>query len=510
MTTNDLPIAIIGGGPVGLAAAAHLSERQLPFVLIEAGSQVGHNVLDWGHVQLFSPWSETIDHAAARLLVSTGWEQPTPAAYPSGQALVERYLAPLAAHPAIAPHLRLNRRVTAITRVGVDKLTNPGREQAPFVLHVAGPHGQEDTIVARAVIDASGSWSQPNPLGAGGVPAPGERVLATRIFYGIPDVLGKLRERYAGKRVLVAGSGHSAFNAILDLAALAAESPGTQITWVVRRGNMERAYGGGANDALPARGALGQRVRALIERGVVQLVSGWRTERLLETSDGIVVTAGEHQLAPVDEIVVATGLRPDLTMLRELRLSLDPAVEAPTTLAPLIDPNFHSCGSVRPHGVDELTHPEPNFYIVGMKSYGRAPTFLLLTGYEQVRSVAAALAGDWEAARRVELILPETGVCSGPVAAGGEVTAATSCCGPVAAAPTRTETIDLASVTSRSAIALTPVSAPAAAITLMPVAAGPDTVSCCASDIQATCCEPEAKDSCCGGPASTSSSCGCQ
>ena len=117
-------------------------------------------------------------------------------------------------------------------------------------------------------------------------------------------------------------------------------------------------------------------------------------------------------LPTVDEVVVATGFRPKLELLSELRLALDSATQSPIHLAPLIDPNEHSCGTVRPHGAVELAHPDEGVFIVGMKSYGRAPTFLLLTGYEQVRSVVAALAGDWEAAKRVELVLPETGVCS--------------------------------------------------------------------------------------------------
>jgi len=122
--------------------------------------------------------------------------------------------------------------------------------------------------------------------------------------------------------------------------------------------------------------------------------------------------AGELVELEADTVVVATGFRPDLDMLREVRLGLDEVVEAPTRLAPLIDPNLHSCGTVPPHGVDELSHPEPGFWLAGMKSYGRAPTFLLLTGYEQVRSIADELAGDRDAARRIELVLPETGVCS--------------------------------------------------------------------------------------------------
>ena len=117
-------------------------------------------------------------------------------------------------------------------------------------------------------------------------------------------------------------------------------------------------------------------------------------------------------VGPFDRIVNATGFRPDLSPLTELRVDVDPVLQSARMLAPMIDPNVHSCGSVPPHGAAELAHPEPGFYIVGAKSYGRAPTFLLATGYEQVRSVVAELAGDHMAAADVELILPETGVCS--------------------------------------------------------------------------------------------------
>jgi hypothetical protein len=171
-------------------------------------------------------------------------------------------------------------------------------------------------------------------------------------------------------------------------------------------------FGGEDRDMLPARGALGTMVRSLVESGRLTFVPGFRIARLTRTADGIVVSSQTRDLPPVDEVIGATGFRPDLSLLSELRLDLDPSVEAPTALAPLIDPNLHSCGSVPPDGEAELRHPEPGFYVVGMKSYGRAPTFLMLTGYEQVRSVVAALAGDMEAARSVELVLPETGVCS--------------------------------------------------------------------------------------------------
>jgi hypothetical protein len=279
---------------------------------------------------------------------------------------------------------------------------------------VRSGNGEESTVSAKAVVDASGTSTSPSPAGASGTPAIGERALAHRIFYGIPDVLGAHRARYAGKRVLVVGSGHSAFNALLDLVDLADDAPGTAITWAVRKpvARLQNLFGGGIGDALPARGELGDRVRRLVEDARLQFVTGFRVARMTETADGVIVASDDEVLAPVDEIVVATGLRPDFSFLTELRLSLDPAVESPVALAPLIDPNVHSCGTVPPHGFIELSHPEPGFFIVGMKSYGRAPTFLLRTGYEQVRSVVAALAGDLDAASRVELVLPETGACS--------------------------------------------------------------------------------------------------
>jgi thioredoxin reductase len=417
--TQQLPIAIIGAGPVGLAAAAHLAERKLPFVVLEAGEQIAASVQSWGHVRLFSPWRYVIDEAARALLGEIGWQEPDLAGYPTGTEIYEQYLAPLAATTAIAANIRTNARVRAITRLTHDKMKDRGRADAPFVVQTVDSRGMEARVLARAVIDASGTYTSPNPAGADGLPALGEELLADSIYYGIPDVLGRERRRYAGKRVLVLGSGHSAFNALLDLAPLGE----TSITWGMRRYDPASVYGGGAADGLEERGKLGDRARQLVESGAIMLEASLYVERFEKTNVGIIVHGDDQRvIGPFDEIVVCTGFRPELGMLRELRLNLDSSVEAPQALAPLIDPNVHSCGSVPPHGVDELAHPESGFYIVGMKSYGRAPTFLLLTGYEQVRSVAAALAGDWVAARNVQLVLPETGVCS-----GGEGAA---CCGP--------------------------------------------------------------------------------
>ena len=407
---NDhLPIAVIGSGPIGLAAAAQLLERGLDPLVLEAGDEVAAGVKSWGHVQLFSPWKFSVDEAARRLLADTGWVEPESDDHPTGAELRERYLLPLAETDELAPRIRTGARVVGVTRRATDKMKDARREQQPFEL-VVESGGRREHVLAAALIDASGSLSEHNPVGSAGVPAIGEEQLGDRIAYGVPDVLGE-RDRYAGKRVLVVGAGHSAMNILQDLVALRREAPDTRVIWAVRRAADGQLFGGGKRDGLPARAALGQAVEALAQAGEIELRYGVRIEALEQTADGIVAIHAEGAIGPVDEIVAATGFRPDLGMLREVRLALDSSVEAPTDLAPLIDPNVHSCGSVPPHGERELAHPEAGFYIAGMKSYGRAPTFLMLTGYEQVRSIAAALAGDREAADRVELLLPETGVC---------------------------------------------------------------------------------------------------
>ncbi len=431
MNQASLPVAIIGAGPVGLAAAAHLLRRGETPLVLEAGPSAGASVLQWGHVRLFSPWRYLLDREAAALLETNGWHAPDPDSYPTGRELVEQYLLPLAQVPQMRAHLSLYTRVLSVSRRGFDKMKTPGRERAPFVLRVQTREDKERDVLARAVIDASGTYEQPNPLGANGTFALGERALRDAIFYGIPDVLGKDRERYADRRVLVVGSGHSAFNVLLDLAHLQEQAPSTQLLWAIRRPEPGHMFGGGRSDALPARGQLGQRIQELLKRGIIHLVTGVSLQGLSRQAQGILIEGEEERIGPVDEIIAATGFRPDLSLLRELRVSLDPSVESPVALAPLIDPNIHSCGTVPPHGVEELAHPESDFYIVGMKSYGRAPTFLMLTGYEQVRSIVAALCGDWEAARSVELVLPETGVCS--TDAGGSCDlpggkSGTSCC----------------------------------------------------------------------------------
>ncbi|MER5641367.1 NAD(P)-binding domain-containing protein [Kitasatospora sp. NPDC002227] len=412
-TPVGLPVVVIGAGPVGLAAAARLIERGLDPLVLEAGPAAATAVRQWSHVRLFSPWAELVDPAAEKLLAPTGWTRPDGAACPSGGDWAELYLQPLA--DALGDRVRYDTRVTGVARAGRDRIVDSGRTEQPFTVHLEHSDGTEGRIAARAVIDASGTWSTPNPLGADGLPALGERAAGDRITYRIPDLADPaVRERFAGRRTAVVGTGASAFTALAYLADLAEDEPGTHTVWVLRRGITGSTYGGGEADQLPARGALGQRARKAVEDGHASALTGFRTAAVEADGERLVLVAEDGRRSePVDRIVVLTGLRPDLSILSELRLGLDERLQAPIALAPLIDPNQHSCGTVYPHGATELTHPERDVYVVGMKSYGRAPTFLAMTGYEQVRSVAAALAGDQEAAARVELTLPETGVCGG-------------------------------------------------------------------------------------------------
>lgn len=412
---NNLPVAVIGGGPVGLAAIAHLWKRQIPFILFEAGENVGSSVSAWGHVKVFSPWKYNIDKVAKELLLKTNWQEPQETEVHTGLAFYEQYLKPLSQLQGLKPHIHAKSRVVAIGRKNIDKMKSKNRNTPSFTLQVIEADSV-NTYEARAVIDASGTWLSPNPIGSGGYFAIGEPDNHSRIFYGIPDVSGKDKMRYANKNVAVIGGGHSAINSILELEKIKTEYPGTTINWILRKQHIKEVYGGQANDALEARGALGIKIETLINEDRVNVYTPFQIQEIRKTGKSLALIGYQNErkaMVPhIDEIIANTGSRPDFSFLRELRLSVSNSLESCDALTERIDPNIHSCGTVRPHGELELQHTEKDFYIVGSKSYGRAPTFLMATGYEQVRSVVAALAGDLESARKVELDLPETGVCS--------------------------------------------------------------------------------------------------
>lgn len=409
-----LPVAIIGAGPIGLAAAAHLVERGIDFVVFETGDEVAASVKAWGHTRLFSPWKHLVDPAARRLLEQRGWTLPDPDRAPTGAELVEKYVAPLAEIDEIAARIRLGVSVVGVTREGMDRTRTRGRGTTPFAVRIRTSAGEMEDIPARAVIDASGTYLSPNSLSSSGLDLLGMTEIADAVTHALPDVLGRDRERFAGRHTTVVGAGHSAANTLLGLAQLAREEPGTTVTWLIRNAQAVR-LSSSADDELADRVRLGSRVDHAVADGRISVLDGFEIIRGRRAGNAVELVGhrqGEVVSYVTDVVVNATGFRPNLDILREIRLELDEIVEAPKRLAPLIDPNVHSCGTVEPHGFRELTHPEQGFFIVGVKSYGRAPTFLLATGYEQVRSVTAWLAGDTASAANVQLVLPATGVCS--------------------------------------------------------------------------------------------------
>lgn len=409
-----LPVVIIGGGPIGLAAAANLVERGIDFLVFEAGDEVAASVRSWGHTRLFSPWKHLVDPASRRLLEESGWELPDPERAPTGTELVESYLAPLAKVDEIASRIRLGVEVIGVTREGMDRTRSRARAATPFALRIRTAAGAIEEIPARAVVDASGTYRSPNSLSSSGLELLGMAEIADRVTLALPDVLGRDRARFAGRHTTVVGAGHSAANTLLGLVELARQEPGTRVTWLIRNAQAVRVSSS-ADDELADRAVLGSRVDRAVADGRIAVVDGFEIIRGRLAADQVELVGhrrGEVVVHTTDVVVGATGFRPDLGILREIRLELDDIVEAPRRLAPLIDPNVHSCGTVEPHGFRELSHPEQGFFIVGMKSYGRAPTFLLATGYEQVRSVTAWLAGDTASAASVQLTLPATGVCS--------------------------------------------------------------------------------------------------
>ena len=415
MQKNNLPVAIIGGGPIGMAAAAHLKKSNQPFILFETGKQIGANILKWGHVRMFSPWEYNIDKVAENLLIKAQIPIPNKKYVPFGKEIVNAYLEPLSNLRGIKENIHLNSKVIAIGRNGLDKMKDGEREELPFSIQVI-ENDKFAIYEAKAVIDASGTWQNPNPVGSGGVFALGEIENKDKIHYGMPDLNETDLNKFANKATLVVGGGHSAIGSILALNNLKEKFPYTRIHWILRKKQVSDVYGGQEADKFRARGSLGIQIEKLVNSGAIEIHTPVYIYEIQENNNQLIVKGLKNKdsfsLNSIDTIISTTGSRPDFSFLREIRFDSDAALESVPNLANLIDPNIHSCGTVRPHGEAELRHKEKDFYIVGMKSYGRAPTFLMTTGYEQVRSIVAFMNGEFESAKRVELYLPETGVCS--------------------------------------------------------------------------------------------------
>lgn len=409
MTRSPSPprLAILGAGPTGLEAALAAARTGHPFTLYEAGDAVAAHVRDWGHVHLFSPWELDVSPRARARLAEQGIEVPTDGVCPTGAELVERVLAPLAELPEIRPGLRLGTRVVAVGREGLLKHEEIGtaeRSRRPFRLLVRDADGRESVEHADIVLDCTGSYAIPNALGDGGIPAPGERALEEQrpeaLVHRIPDV-EREEEAWAGRTVLLVGAGHSAQTAARDLARLAARKPGAEVIWVLRPETP--AFEPIPNDSLPERSKLIE-LAGKLARGKtpgIEVRTGVVVEAVGPAQNGRVRvvlrrTDGRQESVEVDRILALTGSVGDHLLYRQLQVHECYATSGPMKLAAALlgeAGGSADCLTQSSHGAETLVNPEPGFFLLGSKSYGRNSTFLMRVGWQQVEEVFGLLGG---------------------------------------------------------------------------------------------------------------------
>jgi hypothetical protein len=390
-------IAILGAGPTGLEAALAAAEAGSPFTVYEAAPAVAGNIRAWGHVRLFTPWEMNVSPRMRRHLEAAGREIPGGTECPTGRELAEKLFEPLAALPEVAPNLRLGTRVLDIGRQGLlkhEEIATAERSRRPFRILLSDGNSREWTETADVVIDATGTWGNPNTLGDGGIPAPGERTLAGEIRRDIPDFAAE-RQDWAGRTVLLAGAGHSAQTAVRALAELAKDAPGTRVIWALR--NPEPGWGTHDGDPLPDRASLVASASGLAGGAspAVKAKRGAVVEEIAKPNGHFQVTlrngAGSEKV-DVDRILALTGAVGDHTLYRQLQVHECYATCGPIKLsAALLGAGSSDCLAQTTHGADTLTNPEPGFFIIGSKSYGRNNTFLMRIGWEQVGEVFGLL-----------------------------------------------------------------------------------------------------------------------
>ncbi len=389
-------IGVIGGGPVGVECALRLRMLGHTVSVYEAG-RIGQNVREWGHVRMFSPWSLNRSEAGSSLLRDAGVALADGEQFPSGADYVSAYLMPLVREMRGDVRMCEHTRVVSVARSGILKSEEIGggaRHGSEFRLLVEH-EGNERNETADAVIDAGGVWSQANWAGIGGAPVPGERAMGERIERRVPD-LGQCRERYAQKRVLVVGAGYSAITNLAGLLALRGEDAPTQLHWVTLTPNMP--YQLIEDDPLPARAALaalgntlaGDDARVVFHGGVG--VSAFEERRdAVRVRVEPVCAEGVASEIVVDEVLSNTGFRPDTEVTRELQVHHCYATEGPMKQAAYLlagSGDSADCLAQVAGGAAVLRNPEPDFYIVGAKSYGRSSAFLIRLGLEQVDALS--------------------------------------------------------------------------------------------------------------------------
>ncbi len=391
MTERRRRLAVLGAGPVGLDAALAAAGRGWDLTLYEAGERPAACVRAWGHVRLFSPWSMNASARMRQALEAAGARVPDGEDHPTGHELCDRVLDPVAALPAVEPALRLGHRVEAVGREGLlknEEIGGADRTGRAFRMLVRGPEGTERVEHADAVLDCTGTYTHPNALGDGGIPAPGETALGDQIVRRIPDVAADPKP-WAGKTIFLVGAGHSAQTAARDLARLAESERGTRVVWALRTREPAWVI---EDDPLPARAVLAEEAERLARggHGAIEPRLGVVVEELGELRDRVRVTLrtadGGRDEVDVDRVLALTGSVGDDRLYRQLQVHECYATGAPMKLSAALlgAGGGGDCLAQTGFGPETLTNPEPRFFILGAKSYGRNSAFLMRTGWEQV------------------------------------------------------------------------------------------------------------------------------
>ncbi len=389
-------LAILGAGPIGLEAALAAADRGLEFTVYDAAPTVAGHVREWGHVRVFTPWDMNVSERMRSALQGAGVDSPRGGDLPTGDELADRLYDRVGALPAIAPRLRLDTRVEAVGREGLlkhDEIGTGARSGHPFRLLLSTSEGEELVEHADVVLDCTGTYGNPNALGDGGIPAPGERTLGERIEQRLP-AFAEEPEAWAGRTILLTGAGHSAQTAARELAAFARDAAGTRVIWAVR--TAEPNWGAVADDPLPERAALNAAADEL-GRGAsaaIELRPGRVVEALSARDDRLAVTLrnGTAEEVVVDRVLGLNGGVGDFTLYRQLQVHECYATAGPMKLAAaLLGAAGGDCLAQESHGPDTLRNPEPGFFLMGAKSYGRNSQFLLRIGWSQVDDVFGLL-----------------------------------------------------------------------------------------------------------------------
>ncbi len=398
-------IAILGAGPIGLEAALYANQLGHEVEIFEQG-EVGANMLDWGHVSLFTRFK--MNHSSLGVISikreSPNWQEPDGEGYLTGREFVDSYLVPLSQLSALKKKINTGRKVVSIGRENILKgelIGDPARTSYPFRILTENSAGQEQVHTADIIIDSTGVYNNPNWLGDGGIPALGELKNKPFINYQMPDVYGKDRSKFAGKKSLVMGAGYSAATVVCDFQNLIREEPATSLIWAIR-GSRSQPIPLIQDDPLPSRAALTKQANSILQDAAENIQ--FRNNTIVDSIEyfenknafSVGLKSNRHlEKVEVDRVIATVGYGPDNSIYRELQIHECYASRGPMKLAAaLLGASSADCLAQESAGADTLKNPEPNFFIIGNKSYGRNPTFLIRMGLSQIVEVFSLISGD--------------------------------------------------------------------------------------------------------------------